>query len=305
MSNKVFKNYQINLGLPFQVKVPLEELISEDYFKDGGNMGADGVFTGGGLPLGYGAVMAGASASGAATAEEGGADSGGKALAEAEHIIRSARAEGAEIISNAEAEADRIIDASRRETDMYFKGLNEKNLAEAEELRGQAYLEGRREGMDEGKAEYESLIEEAARIRDEAEKEYSRLLEGAEGDALELVLSIAKKVIGGEITANRENLIFLIKDAFSHCTNKESVVLKVSSEDFEYISGRRDDLLSMSDGVDALEIKRDLSLAPGSCFIETPFGSLDAGVSTRLSRIEDAFYRVLAANRPAAGGLIA
>ena len=329
MSNKVYKNYQINLGLPFQVKVPLEEILmnfgesatdldTDDRFDssgeeasgrygnlsmrssifkaDGADKNLDGrdVFDGDVLFSGFDTDNAGSEA-----------EIEDLARAEAEKIIGEAREKGAEIITDANSRARTIIDEARHEADAYYNKIHEQAEAEAVELRESARCEGESLGRSEGKAAYDSLIAEAGRIRDDAEVEYARLLADAEGDALELILGIAKKVIGDEIEYKREKLICMIKDAFFHCTNRNEIILKVASADYDYVLENKDLLLSSVEGIDKFEIRRDLALEPGACLIETPFGNLDAGVSTRFSKIEDAFYHILAANRPLTNDLIA
>ena len=359
MSNKVFKNYQINLGVPFQVKVPLEELL-DGYYDASGRMdlaraagagagagrlgglgGAAGIGGAAGLgefgalrsgrpmfgadmqdtaPDGDGGFTADALFAGLGTAmlqdeevsEADALDALDQVRAEAERILAEARAESAKIIENANAEAMMVKDMTRNEADAYYAKVRDQAASEAAELREQARREGEHKGREEGRAEYDGLIDEAngikseaLRIKSEAEAEYGRLMDSAEGDALALILDIAKKVIGDEITQNRESLIYMIRDAFMHCTNKENVVLKVSSDDFEYVEESRDMLLSMVEGLDKLEIKRDLALAAGSCQIESPFGNLDAGAQTRFSKIEGAFYSLLSSQRRPASGYTA
>jgi flagellar assembly protein FliH len=380
LSNKVFKNHQINLGLPFQVKVPLDELLDGYYGSTRGKMeikldgrtrhttgsenlsgsfmlsGAkqssrlgvspdvltaglsgtksmsgtksvsagniSGVSPGLDDPEGYGVLNINGSvfASGETdvfstgglfpeigeacesglTDDAGDAETSDSLLAEAERILSEARAESAEIMAMANYEARMLIEKTRRQADAYAAKAREQIEAEAAELRERSRADGELEGREEGKAAYDLLIAEAQRLCDETDEKYKKLMAGAESEALELILGIAKKVIGEELAVNRENLIYMIKDAFMHCTNKENVILKVAQDDFDYVLLNRDLLLSMIEGVDRLDIKCDLALAPGACLIETPFGNLDAGVTTRMSKIEDVFYRVLSAYRPAA-----
>ena len=227
------------------------------------------------------------------------------AEAEAESIIKAARAEGADIVAGASKEANRIIEAAMREAKLYVEKMSDRAEEEAAAIRERAVLDGEREGRIEGRAEYDMLIEEAERVRAEANEEYKKLILGAERDVLELVLSVTKKVVGEEFKLNRENLILMIKDALERCTNREDVVIKISSGDYDFVAANRELLLSMVEGIDKLDIRRDLSLESDSCVIETPFGSLDAGASTRLLKIEDAFYKILSANRPEDDGMIA
>ena len=298
MSNKVFKNHQINLGLPFQVKIPFDELY--DAYPAGAYL--SGLFSDGGEPAEFGDEFTGADPP---PEEEPVVSEEEKARVRADKIILDARSEAAEIMLNAEKEANRRMNAARTETDKYVSKARDELASEAAETRENARIEGATEGRAEGRAEYDALVAETEMIRHEAEKEYKRLMAGAEADALDLILGIAKKVIGEEIAYNRESLIFMIRDAFIHCTNKEDVVLKVSAGDYEYVLEHRDHLLSMVEGIDNMEIRRDLSLPQGSCYVETPFGNLDAGAATRLSKIENTFYSLLSASRSAADDLIA
>jgi len=306
LSSRVFKNYQINLGLPFQVKIPVAEFYAAAYpqaanapdgesgefaslfggYGEYGEYGEDGTDAGGEPDGGINAVEA-------ARREA--------VRREAEKILREAREEGGGIVASAKIEASRILEAAKFEADIQYNKACAQAAGEAEELRGRAQAEGRAEG----KAEYDRLIAEALHMRAEAEEDYKTIMAGAEGDALDLVLGIAKKVIGGELEYNRQSLLSMIKDAFSHCTNRENVILKVSSYDYDYVNDSRDLLLSAAEGVDSLEIRRDLSLGRGACIIETAFGSVDAGAPTRLKKIEDAFYRLLSESFPEADGLIA
>ena len=337
MSNRVFKNYQINLGVPFQVKVPLEELFESFYNRigDAGGDGGDGINGGNGS---YGIKGGDGSygINGGDNDDEFYAISQGRrisafgdtksilgldgdsgrmqapvdseeildaARAEAESLLSEARANSEDIIMSANTEALMMMEKKRSEADAYYNAKSAQAESDAARLREQARSEGEAVGREEGRAAYDALMHEAQRLRDEAIEEYAKLMDGAERDALELVLGIAKKVIGEEITHNRDSLLSIVKDAFAHCTNKDNVVLKVSPEDYDNILANRDRLLSMVEGLDKLEIKRDLSLAPGACHIETPFGNLDAGAQARFSKIEDKFYRILSeTHQPAAAG---
>ena len=88
-------------------------------------------------------------------------------------------------------------------------------------------------------------------------------------------------------------MIYLVRQALESCSNKTNLVLKVSPADYEYITGNMDRLASLAPGSGDIEIKQDLSLEPGSCIIDSAFGSVDAGVRTRLRKIEEAFREIL------------
>lgn len=197
---------------------------------------------------------------------------------EATQIINEANEQATFIIREAQMEAQRLIDDAQTRA---------QNLAV--KICENAKQAGYEDGINAAQNQYEDLIKEAEGIREDAEAEYRETMRGIETEAVSLIIDIAKKVVGQEVILNKQNILLLVKQAFEKCANREQMVLKVSDEDFDFSVRNKDKILSMVDGISNLEIKRDMSLKPGSCVIETPFGNIDAGVHTRLGMIEDAF----------------
>lgn len=204
--------------------------------------------------------------------------------ADAEDIIEQARKEAELIIKEAQYEASRILENAQSE-------LEQIRRAAEDEARRRGY----EDGLRESKKQYEDLLREAQLIKESARVEYGKVISGIESDAVELVLDIARRVIGMELSSNRENVLHLVRQALDKCTNREKIILKVSSGDYEYVLENKERLLSMVEGISELEIKRDCSLKTGSCLVETQYGSIDAGAETKLKKIEEAFRQALGA----------
>ncbi|MDR1060131.1 MAG: hypothetical protein LBL83_02720 [Clostridiales bacterium] len=412
MSKRIFKNYQINLGMPFQVKVPMDEMFDGHFFADGGEGGAGGEAAEGGWDGGggegdgwddgggEGGWDGGDSDAGAGDGEggdaefrsysparaapgeragrgrgagggDGGFGSGGgdgndggwddgeggpagggyggedadgddgyegdgwesggdgyggdgdgwdedmygsggpsgsrsrrraaardpvaEARARADALLKEAQARSDELLAEAARQAGATAEAAKREAAERVAAAERKHEEENRAIAERAQADGYARGCAEAKAQYEQLIADAEKTLDQAGEEYAALMAGAEADAVSLAMDVAKKVIGEDMVINRQNMLSLIKDAFRHCSNKDRAILRVSPGDYDFIRMNRDVLLSMIEGVGRLEIKKDLSLGAGACFVETPFGSIDASVATRLSKIEDAFFKFMSA----------
>ena len=248
MYNRIFKNYQVNLGMPFQVKPP----VSFDTIKKFDEP------------------------------EDEKDESAFDAREITEEMKKKAMEEADLVIKEAEYEAQRIIENTEIE-------IEERRLAVEEEAKQKGY----EDGFNEAKKQYEDLIQEAEFVREHAKAEYKEVLESIESDTVNVIIDIAKKVIGSELSLNKENILFLVKQAFEKCTNKENIVLKVGAEDYDFLSESRDRLLSMVEGIGGLEIKKDSSLKAGVFIVETQYGSIDAGVQTKLKKIEQAFRQVI------------
>lgn len=252
MSNRVFKNYQVNVGIPYHIQsvfgfpqeVQMEEAVEEE--ED--------------------------------TALEDEFDE----AAAREEILRQARAEAEIIIQEAKYEAERITEEAHKTA--------LENSIRAEE---DAAMKGFEEAFNEVKVQYEDLLQEAESIRNHARVEYSEVIASIESDAVNIILDVARKVIGNEIVTNNENILYLVRQAFEKCSNKENAVLRVSQDDFEFVTENKDRLLSMIEGIGELEIKKDPSLKTFGCIVETPLGSIDASLQTKLKKIEEAFREII------------
>ena len=246
MYNKIFKNNQVNLGTPFQVKIPINFHTIKTVEK----------------PEELEEI---------AEAVEDPCDLLARAKEEAELILKEAELEAARVIEKAEFEA------------------SERKAA----IEGEAWQKGYDDGLQAAKGEYEALLQEAESIREQAKTEYNEVLAGIECDAVDMVLEISRKVIGDEIEINKDSVLSLIKHAFERCGCKEGIILKVSADDYDYIVENREKILAVSEGIGDFETKKDLSLKSGDCIVETSFGTIDAGMRTKLKKIEEAFKQAV------------
>lgn len=199
-----------------------------------------------------------------------------------EEIIERAHEEAAMIIKEAEYEARRIMD------DAYTEAKEKAAVMEEE-----AWQKGYAEGIAAAQKQCEETIAEAEEIKESALVKHDEVLAGIEAELIDLVLDVSKKVIGSEIALNKENMVYLVKQAIDNCSNKNGIILKVSTEDYSYLNTNRDKLAALIDCADEIELKQETSLKQGACILETPFGSMDAGIQTKLKKIEEAFYELL------------
>lgn len=182
-------------------------------------------------------------------------------------IIEEANSEAQEIIKSAELEAQKLISASEEE----------------------GYRKGYESGYLEGKGEAQSIIDEASAIKEFLDKRKESLCKEAEGEVLQLVLEIARKVIGNELEQNKEAILSLVNQALQKCAFKQKLVLKISPYDSELINENKNRICMMVEGVSDIEIVPDLSLSQGSCIVETPSGEINSSIDVQIKEIEKIF----------------
>jgi flagellar assembly protein FliH len=199
-----------------------------------------------------------------------------------EKMIEAARQKCETLIREAGQEAARILDRAKSEAEK-----------KAGEITEEAWQRGYAEGIDAAARQSRDLLAEAEKIRSDAVEEYNSVMAGMEAEVIGLVMEVSRKVVAAELTINNDIIIQLVRDALQNCSNKNGAILRMSPADYEYIKNNEDRFNSMVEGADSLNIKPDAALKQGDCIVETVLGDLDAGASTRLDKIEEAFKEEL------------
>jgi flagellar assembly protein FliH len=197
---------------------------------------------------------------------------------DANSIIEDAKEMYIKIIEEANSEAYRIVEAAESEAG--------KLLATSRE---QGYKDGLEKGYIDGRSEARSVIDEAIEIREYLNERKESLYKETEGKLLSIVISIAKKVIGEELTQNKEAILSLINQALQKCAFKKNLVLKISPEDSDFIIENKTRIIKLVEGISDIDIVSDLSLTKGSCIIETPSGEINSSIDVQINEIEKVF----------------
>lgn len=148
---------------------------------------------------------------------------------------------------------------------------------------GRAHRRGYEKGFEKGLlherseriAAIDILLREAKRKKEQAVRDL-------EVRVIELAVSIAERIIGRSVSAEPEIVADIIREAMSHIIGGETVILKVSEEDLEYVSVRYEQWLGMSGNAREFRIEADRRLRRGDCLIETEGGLIDAVLTSRL-----------------------
>jgi flagellar assembly protein FliH len=198
-------------------------------------------------------------------------------------ILKEAREKAAGIINQAEENSKKAYEEARQQG--YKKGYEEG------EQKGLA--EGFEKGRQQGLATAERMIEEAIDVKKRALETKERLVKEAEAEIIQIVLAIARKVLGEQIKTDREAVLGAVRKALEKCTFSGRVTMKVSPDDYDVIELSKKRLLAEIDGITQLDIEVEEGLSQGSCVLETESGFIDSSVEVQLSRIENTFRELL------------
>lgn len=203
-----------------------------------------------------------------------------------------------------EEEANTIIEDAKM---MYLKIIEEANSEaqtirsdvnqEAQSIMSRAREDGYREGFDagylEGRKEAQAAIDEAVELRSFIDERKDALYVEVEEQVVQLVLAISRKIIGDEISQNNEAILSLINNALQKCAFKKKLILRVSHQDSKFVIENKDRICMLVEGISDIEIQEDLSLAKGSCQIETPSGEIDSSIEVQMKEVEKIFTYLL------------
>lgn len=162
------------------------------------------------------------------------------------------------------------------------------------QAREEGYAEGRAEGYADGRAAGEAEFEaarsgwrqdvEALMARIEADRQ--SLWRDAEPQMVNFVFDIAQKVVKDEAVINRDVAVSVVRNALRRVIDTRKVRVRVSLEDLETVRAAREDLATLVDGIENLEVIADRRVSPGGTVVETGAGTIDARIETQFSEIE-------------------
>lgn len=176
-----------------------------------------------------------------------------------EDILQTAREEAAQIIANAEEQSKAIEQAAR----------------------DRARAEVRAELQEEANAQVADLREELAKTLAEVSGLRNEITSQAENELVELALEIAKKVVGREVTFDREIAFTLVKVSLSRLQTHAAARVHLHPEDFAFVQSHRERLNFHG----ALEIIEDRSVSLGGCLVRTETGDIDARLESQFEEI--------------------
>jgi len=173
--------------------------------------------------------------------------------------------------------------------------------AEGERIREQARAEGHAEGRAQGHRDGLAETATAASAMGEALRELQQLrvetAEAVERDAVELALALAAKVLAGELEAQPERVLDVVRGALRRVADRRQVVVLVDPDDLDVVSAAVGELRAQVGGIELCDVQADRRIGRGGAIVRTAEGEIDATVKTQLERARE----LLLAEAPADG----
>ena len=79
-----------------------------------------------------------------------------------------------------------------------------------------------------------------------------------------------------------KNAIF---EALEAAVEKSKVVFNVNPDDYDYVEKLRPELFKQNKGLKSIVVTSDPAVSIGGCYLETPYGNIDATIESKLEKI--------------------
>lgn len=195
-----------------------------------------------------------------------------------EELLEAARAEIAEMKAAAAEEAENLKMQAEEEgrqagfDDGFAKG-HKQALAEAEEARRQA----------------EKQIQETEALREKLRLEYEKKMQEMEPMVIDELTAVYDHVFAAGLKEHREIIFHLLDTTLHRIDSGREFIVRVSQADYEYISGRREELAADLDGV-RVDLVADVTMRQGEGMIETGGGLFDCSIDVELQELKQRIH---------------
>ena len=159
--------------------------------------------------------------------------------------------------------------------------------------RDRAYHEGHDQGFADGiEKERGDQIKGMAALFGEAKRKSEKAIEALEIKVVDLAVTIAESIIRKSIETEPAIVENIVADTMAHIIGSETVVLKVSPEDYKTINSKYDQWLNMAGSAGEFRIEIDKRLRVGDCIVETDGGIIDGVVTDRINLLVEKLLKI-------------
>ncbi len=189
----------------------------------------------------------------------------------------------------------------RKEAEDIVKEAQEKAALLEREAYEKGFAQGEKDGLDLGEKKALKVVENIENFFTEMSNLKKEILKQYERQILELIFSIAKKIIHHQIGSDEparhrpakrdsgEPGGKAVKDtivmALHSAAEKSKIALRVNPEDCDYVERLKPGFFAKFKELKSIVVTSDPSITRGGCFLETPYGDVDARIETQLEMI--------------------
>ena len=166
-----------------------------------------------------------------------------------------------------------------------LKEGQEKVALLEQEAYEQGFAQGEKDGLELGEKKALKVVEDIEQLFIEMSNLREEILKRYENEILKLIFAIAEKIVHHQIRSNEGAVEGPIFNALKLAIEKSKVNISVNPDDYDYVEKLRPELFTKFKELKSVVITSDPSISRGGCFLETPYGDVDACIETQLKKI--------------------
>ena len=167
--------------------------------------------------------------------------------------------------------------------------MQDKALAIEEQAYIKGFAKGERAGLEVGRKKMEPVLDNFCQALKELNRITESICQDAEKEVVDLALAIARKVVGLEVSTNRDVVIRVVREALKNVSDHGKIKIRLGPSDFKFIMQDDRRVQEFSDGLERITFIEDPTIGQGGCVIESTLGDVDARIERQLQIIEEAF----------------
>ena len=153
----------------------------------------------------------------------------------------------------------------------------------------QGFLKGEKAGMASERKKVEPFLNNFYQALLELERVKSEICVNAEKETIDLALAIAKKIVGHEVSMNKDFVLGVVKDALKKSVDNDKITVRINPSDLQFIKDARIQFSDYVDNIEKIAFEEDKTILNGGCVIETSLGEIDARIDKQFQAVEEAF----------------
>jgi len=199
-----------------------------------------------------------------------------------------------------EGESELFSDLS--ETSVMNWKLSGDSKQDVMALKGRAYAEGfsagEKTGIDSDRKNLRSVLDTLTQTVQQLNEIKNEVYRHSEKEVISLAMGIAKKIVGHEVTVNKNVILNVLKQALKKTIDSDKIKIRVNPNDLQFLKTQKDQFAHLIDNMGSVSFKADETILKGGCLIETNSGDIDARIDKQIEAVDEAFKSELAKTDP-------
>lgn len=158
----------------------------------------------------------------------------------------------------------------------------------------EAYVKGRREGLELADQKLVSATQGLATALEEVARLREALANNSKQDMLRLVMAVSEQIIRREVAADPDVVFSIIENALQASVRADYYRVRVNPEDLEKVSEKKPLFLASISGLKNISFEADSTITPGGCLVDSELGEVDATLETQMAAIQQALGEAIA-----------